>query len=188
MKKSILIAGGIAAVITGCTSTPPLPSERNRFELEVAQQVCTVDALAEEKQTALSVANDSMRSIARYQNKYGQYTEQTDTILSEKLNYYEAEIEASYKFVTQHCGAFMRCLEQNRQFPARCQNIEASWNKSQDRFNTLAREIRLIAASVERERIRAQSRRRGHGRGHSHGHGQGGCCSTINSIFTDCCG
>ena len=184
MKKLILITTAIATGVTGCVT----PTEKNRFQLEVSQQICNVDALAEEKSTTLAVTNSSRYSIAAYQNKNGTYEEQTDTILLNKLNRYDAELEASYRFVTQQCGAYMRCIERNGHNEWSCKRTEARWNEAQDRFNDLSLEIRDIAASVEEARIRAQ---RGKKRGHSHGHGHdesGECCSTINSIFTDCCG
>ena len=170
--------------ISGCaTTTPPRPTETNRFNFEVSQQVCNVDALAEEKQTSLAVSNDTRQSIQAYQNKYGAYDETTGTVLSQKLAVYEAELEASYRFVTQNCGAYMRCLEQNQHNESMCWRIETRWNESQSRFATLARDIRVIAAQVEMKRIEAESRkkrRRGH-KGHDR-------CTTINSIFTDCRG
>lgn len=183
MKNSLLISAAIALAAPGCATTPPKPSEANRFGLEVTQQICNIDALAEEKQSSLSVANDSRRSIAAYQNKYGASDEQTGTILLEKLNYYDAEIEASYRFVTQYCGAYMRCLEQNRHDETQCWRLESRWSDAQARFNQLARDIRVIAAKVELARIKAQAdKKKGGGR---KGHGR---CDTINNIFTDCKG
>lgn len=180
MKKLALITASLATAITGCVT----PTEKNRFQLEVSQQICNVDALAEEKTTALAVTNDSRTSIAAYQSKYGTYEEQTDTILLNKLNHYDAEIEASYRFVTQQCGAYMRCLERNDHDEWSCKRSEDRWNEAQDRFVNLSLEIRDIAADIERAQIRATG-----GKKHRHGHGgKGGCCSTINSIFTDCCG
>lgn len=181
MKKLALISGALATTIAGCV-TPP---ETDRFNLEVSQQVCSVDALAEEKQTSLSVSNDSKYSIREYQNKHGTYEENTNTILLDKLNWYEAEIEASYRFVTQHCGAYMRCVENNGHNEWACKRSEVLWNESQERFNDLSRDIRIIAAEVERERIRADHHRKHRRRSPNN---TGECCSTVNSIFTDCCG
>ncbi len=181
MKKLALISAGLAMTITGCVT----PTEKNRFQLEVSQQICNVDALAKEKQTSLAVTNSSKYSIREYQNKHGSFEEKTDTILMEKLDWYEAEIEASYRFVTQQCGAYMRCIERNNHNEWSCKRSEERWNSAQERFNKLSRDIRVIAAQVERERIRADHHRnhRRHGPNYP-----GGCCSTVNSVFTDCCG
>ncbi len=187
MKKSALIFGCIAIAATGCHTTipkRPIPSEAKRFELEVSQQVCNVDALAEEKNTALSVSNDVRSSIAPYQNKFGKYEEATGTKLLEKLNYYEAEIEASYRFVTQHCGAYMLCIGSNNHDEWRCKGLEGRWTESQDKFNALSRDIRVIAAEVEKVRIRAQARHHQPRFPYPGKH----CCGTLNNIFTDCCG
>lgn len=182
MKKLALLTAGFLTAVTGCVT----PTEKNRFQLEVSQQVCNIDALAEEKSTALAVTNSSRHSIAAYQNKHGTYEEQTDTILLNKLNRYDAEIEASYRFVTQQCGAYMRCIERNGHNEWSCKRSEARWSQAQERFNDLSLEIREIAASVEKTRIRTKrGKKRGHGQSHD---GREGCCSTINSIFTDCCG
>ena len=77
MKKVLLLTAGFAMMVTGCVT----PTEKDRFQLEVSQQICNVDALAEEKRTSLAVTNNSKYSIAEYQNKNGTYEEQTDTIL-----------------------------------------------------------------------------------------------------------
>ena len=189
MRNLILLVAGAAVTITGCTATKPLPSETRRFQLEETLQICNVDALAKEKQTLLTVANDSKRSIARYQNKHGYYDEQTNTILMQKLYDYEAEVEASYRFVTQHCGAYMQCMKQSTRQPLQCSSLEQSWNKSQERFNWLAAKIREIAASVEKAHIQAHHKRKPKwGHKHRGGKPRGGCCDTINNIFTDCCG
>lgn len=217
MKKLILTAASMTIALTGCVT----PTEQDRFALEVSQQICNVDALAEEKKTSLATTNDYKNSIAAYQNKFGTYEEQTDTILMEKLNRYEAEIEGSYRFVTQQCGAYMRCLESNGHDEWRCKRAETRWSEAQGRFNQISWDVRTLAAEVERERIRAENgiwpyphgqghghshghgkkhhhphgkgHHHGHGKRHGHGHGKGapargGCCDTLNTIFTDCCG
>lgn len=184
MKRAVLMSGCLATALTGCVT----PSEKNRFELEVTQQICNVDALAEEKQTSLAVTNDSKYSIRDYQNKHGSYEENTGTILLEKLNWYEAEIEASYRFVTQQCGAYVRCLERNNHNEWSCKRSEARWDEAQERFNQLSYDIRAIAAQVERERIYAESQRRRHHKKKRTHRGNRGCCTSVNTIFTDCCG
>lgn len=180
MKKTVSALGVIALTVTGCVT----PTEQNRFELEVSQQVCNVDALAEEKQTTLTVSNDLRRSLAPFQNKFGSYDEDTSTILMEKLNRYDAELEASYRFVTQSCGAYMRCLERNKHDERLCKSMQRHWDRAQVRFSTLMTDIRDIAADVEIARIEARKRKhRKHRRHH-----RDRCCDTLNNVFTDCCG
>ena len=180
MKKIALIIAGLSLPLTGCVT----PTEKNRFQLEVSQQICNIEALATEKQSSLAVTNQSKYSIREYQNKAGSFEEDTDSILLEKLDWYEAEIEASYRFVTQQCGAYMRCIESNDHNEWSCKRSEARWNDAQQRFNQLSRNIRVIAADVERERIRARSHK---DRYHRKSQEQYGCCTTLNNIFTDCC-
>lgn len=176
MRNTAIVAF-YSTMLSACVATPPAPSEENRFGLEVANQICNIDALAEEKKTILAVANDYTKSVAPYQNKTGSYTENTETIVAEKMLTYEAEIEASYRFVTQRCGAYMRCLERNLHNEALCAGLESSWAESQTRFNELAKEIRLASQKQQ-----------------SNGNGAGKpseskdqCCTTLNNVFTDCC-
>ncbi|MEL7491467.1 MAG: hypothetical protein AAGJ73_12180 [Pseudomonadota bacterium] len=180
MKKTLLLAAAAALTLSGCVT----PSELNRFELEVSQQVCNVDALAEEKQTTLTTSNDLKYSLAPYQNKHGTYDEETSTILMQKLFKYDAEVEASYRFVTQSCGAYMRCLERNKHDERLCKRTEGLWNKSQNRFANLSIILSEIEADVEIFRLKAHKKRK-HRRHH---YETRPCCDTINNIFTDCCG
>ena len=177
MKKLILLIAGVAMTASGCVH----PTERNRFDYEVSQGVCNVDALAEEKQTSLNVMNESKRSIAAYQNKTGTYEEETYTVLENKLYRYEAELEAAYRFATQNCGAYMRCLERNKLDEWSCQRTEERWAESQQRFADLVVDIRNIAADVDIAAIEASRR----GRKPDHGN-RGRLCGTTNSVFTDC--
>jgi len=181
-KHALLLTAAGALTISGCATRP---TELNRFEFDVAEQICRVDALAEEKDSYLSITNDSKTSIAAFQNKYGSYDEERHTILMQKLLRYEAEVEASYRFVTQNCGAYMRCLERNKHDEQKCTRTESRWARSQQNFSNLAVQIRTIAAQVERERIRAKQRRKA-----NRGRGDRGdeCCGVVNSVFTDCCG
>ena len=176
MKNLILVFAGAAMAVSGCAH----PTEQNRFDYEVSQGICSVDALAEEKQTSLNVMNESKRSIAAYQNKTGAYEEDTYTILQEKLYRYEAELEAAYRFATQNCGAYMRCLERNKHDEWSCQRTEERWAASQQRFADLIVDIRNIAADVDIAAIQASRRGRKPGR-----NDRGRLCGTTNSVFTD---
>ena len=185
MRQLVTIIVSLALALSGC-----VPSELNRFEFEVSQQICSVDALAEEKNTSLSLVNSSKRSIAPYQNKSGSYDEDTYTILDSKLNRYEAELEATYRFATQNCGAYMRCIERNGHQETECLRSERRWADAQERFNRLSVEIREIAAEVEIAKAELCCRRGRRGpppppppvRDRERG-----CCRTINNVFTDCC-
>ena len=155
MTKFILIVASLTIFLSGCVT----PSERNRFQLEAANQICSVDALAQEKQSLLSVSNDQRISIAAHQNKYGTFGEETQTILLQKLSSYDAEVEAAYRMTTQSCGAYNRCLERNHHQENMCLRTESMWNQAQQRFSSLSTELKLISADLERERIRAETKR-----------------------------
>lgn len=155
MKNLVLIVSSLTMFLSGCVT----PSERNRFQLEATNQICSVDALAQEKQSLLSVSNDQRLSIAAYQNKFGTFGEETQTILQQKLSSYDAEVEAAYRMTTQSCGAYNRCLERNHHQEAMCLRTEAMWNQAQQRFSSLSTELKLISADLERERIRAETKR-----------------------------
>ena len=186
MKKMLMASLAVTIAATGCNTTRypvnyvVIPDDN---ELVAQAQSCNVDALAEEKNSYLASTNNSRWYLS--QNEV--YGENTRTILTQKLNRYEAEIEASYRFVTQSCNVYMRCLERNGHNELQCKRSGNQWQASQIRFSQLSRDIREIAAEVERERIRADARRRGrHNRGHGSYNTQ--CCETLNNIFTDCCG
>ncbi|MEQ8180072.1 MAG: hypothetical protein RIA10_17205, partial [Amphiplicatus sp.] len=125
--------------------------------------------------------NKSKRSIAAYQNKTGGYEEDTYTILQDKLYRYEAELEASYRFATQNCGAYMRCLERNKHDEWSCQRTEERWAEAQQRFADMTVDIRNISADVEIAAINASRRGK-----KPHRDDRGGGCGTLNSVFTDC--
>jgi len=190
MKNKILSAGCLAMMTTGCFT----PAEKKRFQLEATNQICAVDSLAKEKQTTLTASNNLRYSIAPYQNKHGDYSEDTNTILMQKLNSYEAELEASYRFVTQSCGAYVRCLERNDYDERLCRQAQRGWDRSQERFNQVSVDIKEIMAEVEIELARIEARKsrkrhskRGRKRHHQQSYGHKDCCGTINNIFTDCC-
>ncbi|MEL6113212.1 MAG: hypothetical protein AAFR20_10445 [Pseudomonadota bacterium] len=158
MKNLVLVVAALMMFISGCTT----PSERNRFQLEAANEICSVSALAEEKQSLLSSSNEKRRSLAAHQNKYGTYTQETQTILAQKLGAYDAEVEATYRMVTQSCTAYNRCLERNGHKENQCLRTESLWTQSQQRFSSLSVDLKIIEAELERDRIKAASKRRAH--------------------------
>ena len=188
MKKVILGLAAMAVALPGCTS----PTEKDRFSMDVTDRVCNVDALAEEKQSSLATINESKRSIKQYQNRYGSYNEDTYTILEEKLNRYEAELEASYRFVTMQCGAYMRCIERNKYQEDLCMRTEARWSQAQRNFNELVLGIREISSTtaIELEKIRKKCcENKGSVKPPQPpepANGEG-CCDIVNQVFTDCC-
>ncbi|MEL6507875.1 MAG: hypothetical protein AAFR29_09575 [Pseudomonadota bacterium] len=207
MKNLALFVAALMMFATGCVS----PSERNRFQLEAANQICSVAALAEEKQALLTSSNDKRKSIAPNQNKYGTYTEENRTILAQKLGAYDAEVEATYRMATQSCTAYNRCLERNGHKETQCLRTESMWSQAQQRFSSLAIDLKVIEADLEQERIKAARKRSQHPRryhpskkrccapsyacGYDHCERPPynpprpplSCCDTVNNIFTDCC-
>lgn len=207
MKKQLLIAVAITVTITGCTVSSPPPSEQERFYHTVTQNICNVDSLSEEKNTALDSLNNSLHSVARHQNKHGTYKEETYTLVEQKMLHYKAELEASYKFATQMCGAYSQCVSapahhnvphgswgranRVRVLPVQrdCGEVLREWRNAQSRFSQVAIDIHSIDATVEIAEIKAKAqihRRRKH-RTHHPQNSNKECCGTLNNIFTDCC-
>ncbi|MEM6650534.1 MAG: hypothetical protein AAF603_09820 [Pseudomonadota bacterium] len=197
MKYTIL-ASLLLLLLGACTH----PSEKNRFAMDVTERVCNVDALATEKNTSLATINNSRRSIREYQNRRGNYSEETFSILTDKLNTYEAQLESSYRFVTQNCGAYMRCIERNNHKELQCTRSEQRWADSQKNFESLIVQIRQIDADVAKAALKAKHKKPkkkshksncGSGKDCSDGcYGSScqqpsSCCDVIGSIFTDCC-
>ena len=104
MRKFALMTAGLATMITGCVT----PTEKNRFHWKYRNRFVNVDALAKEKQTSLAVTNDSNIRSPNIKTK-GDVRRKNQHNFIEKLDWYEAEIEASYRFVPNNvariCGA-----------------------------------------------------------------------------------
>lgn len=181
---------GLGLILSGCA-----PSELNRFEFAVAESLCDVDALAEEKKTRLASVNDSRASIRAHQNRTGTYEEETYTILEEKLRVYEADLEASYRFATQNCSVYARCLERQNHDEWSCKRTEERWSEAQGRFNDLILEGKRIDAYIITTLAKAKGKKKRCRHGDCHrdcGYRdcdppKKSCCDTINNIFTDCC-
>ena len=183
MKQFLLLLACAGLILQGCA-----PTELNRFDLNVSDRVCNVDALAREKQTAQATLNSSKYSIREYQNRAGSYEENTYTILESKLFSYEAELEASYRFVVQNCGVYTRCIERQDYDEWQCKRTEERWGQSQDRFNNLIINIRTLQAEVEKARIKAKRKKKGRRGGKDRRGRDDRCCNTLGNVFTDCCG
>lgn len=142
----------------------------------VAKQACEISALAEERDTLIDAMD------ADYPEAGGASKEHRWTILKDKLRDYRAEVEASYRFVTQSCNSYNLCMENNHYEEQACSQTRQAWVDSQTKFNHLA-----IALNGK------PWRRRHHGGHYGGGHGGDGdgChpsnCSSLGGYSQDCC-
>jgi hypothetical protein len=149
----LLIAALFLSALAACSKTPsgPVPSTPAPLQAETAMMLCDATGLAEERSSTLTMAGDSRAALR------GSMSEKmsSDTILLEKLNAYEAEIEVAYRDVTRACQLYARCLEGNGNDESLCLRSEARWDDASDRFAELSTEIRNIDASVDKAKIEA---------------------------------
>jgi hypothetical protein len=137
----------------------------------VAKQVCEIAALAEERDTLIESID------ADYPDSGGTGKEHRWTILKDKLREYRAEVEASYRFVTQACNSYNLCMEHNGYEEQSCAQTREAWIKSHEKFNHLA--IALSGKPWRRHR-------RHHGGNHD-GYCDGDHCSSLGGYSQDCC-
>jgi hypothetical protein len=134
----------------------------------IAKQVCEISALAEERDTLIESID------ADYPESGGTSKEHRWTILKDKLREYRAEVEASYRFVTQACNSYSLCMENNGYREESCTQTRDAWIKSQEKFSHLA--IALNGKPWRR-----------HHRRHGGGYCDGYHCSSLGGYSQDCC-
>ena len=136
------------------------------------------------------------------------YDTERNYIVRDKLNRFEAEVDASYRNVTSSCKAYARCMQQNGHEEFKCQQSMNRWDSAEREFSGLTVKLREIEADVRKTAIKSKRCRGRHCRKKCHGdhcrqpcHGDHccdgrdchrprpprDCCDTLNNIFTDCC-
>lgn len=136
-----------AIFLTGLAACNPHGEYRMqpRQSVEVAKEVCEINALAEEHRTLTT----RIGSIER-----GGPTEMRDeswTILMEKLQKYRAEIDATYRFVTSNCTSYNLCMQSHRYREMECVGSRNAWTDSQAKFNQLALDLAKLERPVHPE-------------------------------------
>ena len=128
-----------------------------------------------------------------------QYDVERQYELRDKLNYFDAEVDAQYQNVTASCKAFTRCMEKNGYNEGSCQQTMRRWDDSEREFRDLSVKLREIEADVTKFALKTQRHKKCRGKkchpdpcGYDgcrpdHPPRDRGCCDTINGIFTDCC-
>jgi hypothetical protein len=122
------IAFGAVAVmaLAGCyhakkEAPPP------KVTAAVARQVCEIDTLAREHEvviTRLEVEKDSSHTIA-----------------SEKLRAFRGEVDASYRFVVEHCNNYNMCMQAHDYEESSCDKSRDAWTESHKKFNELTSKL-----------------------------------------------
>ena len=74
--------------------------------------------------------------------------------LTNKLNRFDAEIEAKHQAAKASCKIFARCMEMNAYQESQCGATLNKWQKADTEFSALAIRLREIDASIEKERLR----------------------------------
>lgn len=69
--------------------------------------------------------------------------------LRDRLNRFDAEVDASYRNMVSSCKAYSRCMEMRRYREGECRSSMAQWDRAQDNFTNLSRELKEIQAQVD---------------------------------------
>jgi hypothetical protein len=108
--------------------------------VEIAKEVCEVNALAEEHRSVMTRVDTLEGGIPERER------DERWTILMQKLRDYRAEIDGAYRFVTANCKTYNMCMLTHHYEEGRCEGSRDAWMESHQRYNDLA--IRL--AELER--------------------------------------
>ena len=180
-KWSAIALSTSLAFVTACT-TPPHGVPPPEQSVQTAKQACEVNALAEEHyellKTYMTLRDDPVM------NKSQDSTDERWTILSEKLEKYRGEIEASYRFVTSNCLTYNMCMAQNQYNEHACVESRQAWEESNRRFNELA----IALNNLKKSQLSTS---------HGNGCGDSSCtpkpvcdpkaCEYPGSVFSNCC-
>ena len=174
--STTLSLGAVVGLLTlaGCKHSPY--GEGVASPVAVAKQACEIAGLAEERDVLI-------RDIdADYPEAGGVQSEHRWTIMREKLMQYRAEVEASYRFVTQNCNSYNLCMENNQYRESACGESRDAWVGSQSKFNELA-------IALNKKPWRHHKGKDGHGK-HG-GYGYDDRCKKTDCTFGgyrgDCC-
>jgi hypothetical protein len=160
--------------LAGCKHAPY--GEGIASPVAVAKQACEITGLAEERDVIIREIDED------YPEAGGVASEHRWTIMRDKLLQYRAEVEASYRFVTQSCNSYNLCMENNGYNEQACAQTRTAWVESQDKFNELAITLN--------KRPWRQHHGKGHGKHHG-GYGYDERCKKSDCSFGgyrgDCC-
>ncbi len=111
----------------------------------------------------------------------------TNTRIISRINRFDAEIDGKYRAVTSSCRAFSRCMQNNFYDEGQCRSTLARWERADQDYSDLARELREIEAEVERTRLITSRRHKGHKAYHLNQRDRCDCSSSIGGVFANCC-
>ncbi len=112
-------------------------------------------------------------------------------VLRNRLNQFEAEVDAQFRNVTSTCKAYSRCMEMNGYKTSKCGPLLSRWEDAEDEFSDLTTEIRRIDAEVEKMGILAEALskkgRKGKKRYDVNRHDPCTCEDSVGGVFANCC-
>lgn len=165
MKWSGLKTAATAAVVilalAACKHTPVAPPLK--VHVSTAKQVCEIDSLAKEHKVII--------------DKFGLVKDKSRTIAEEKLLEFRGEVDASYRFVVEHCNNYNMCMQAHDYNEPSCDSSRTAWTESHRKFNELTERLARIDAH--------------HGAGPGHKPGKpkkpAGGCNCDEVFTTGCC-
>jgi len=171
-----LMLGGCMTFSKNGNTIGSVSSQNANPDVEASSRICDVDSLATTRSSYIQQAQQ-LRSVS------GSASSSTDL---DKMQAFEAEIDAQYRSVTASCRAFIECMEAHGYDEGACRMSQRRWEDSEQAFTDLAirlREIGPTASPPPAPRPTATASPAPGPRG-------GPCkprCATIATVFTDCC-
>lgn len=143
MLQKTLIAIAIAGAAAGLASC----AKQTSSPFTETAAVCDNGGI-ESTRSAYREQTQEWRSLLRRRANVDANMESERNNLFERLDVYDAEIDAQYRTVTSACKSYTRCMEMNKYKEGRCTSNMTRWQNSEREFTDLSRELKEIEARV----------------------------------------
>ncbi len=177
--RLVKIAAAIVMFSAGCQSYDPLPLASDPYTETSA--ICD-NAGLDARITSLRDQSSVLRGEVGAASVKRQYQ------LTNKLNRFDAEIEAKHQAAKASCKIFARCMEMNAYQESQCGATLNKWQKADAEFSELAIRLREIDADLEKTKAGSGLEIINLEDGFSSPLNGNDCsCSQTGGVFSDCC-
>lgn len=125
---SFLAAGALG--LAACHHTSP-PEKRAGPQIVIAKQACEIDTLAKKHKVIIAKL---------------EVEKDLSVTLPQKLLDYRAEVDASYRFVVEHCNNYNMCMQAHEYKEEACKESRSAWAESHKKFNDLTESLAKLEA------------------------------------------
>jgi|GEM_PF-1894929 len=155
----------------------------------LSSQVTRLQDQSESTRLAIAAGLPKGGGAAGFEDQQANVLREYD-VLRDRLNRFDAEIDAQYRNVTRSCNNYTRCMENNGYREGRCRSGMDRWNAAELSFSNLSRELREIDAEVAKLAIVARNCcKGGHKKKHYPRvrHYECDCSDSVGGVFANCC-